>query len=56
MLLVNQALNLVPLTTDLSRAHAGVSALTVLLVLALAVWAFRRSGAGDGLMRRFLPA
>jgi predicted Ser/Thr protein kinase len=56
MLLVNQALSLVPLTTDLSRAHAGVSTLTALLVLALAVWAFRQSGAGDGLLRRFLPA
>jgi hypothetical protein len=56
MMLVNQALNVVPLTTDLSRAHAGVSTLAVLLVVGLAVWAFRHSGAGDGLLRRFLPA
>jgi serine/threonine-protein kinase len=56
MLLVNQALNVVTLTTDLSRAHAGVSTLTALLVLGLAAWAFRHSGAGDGLLRRFLPA
>jgi serine/threonine-protein kinase len=56
MLFVNQALNVVPLTTDLSRAHAGVASLTALLVIGLAAWAFRNSGAGDGLLRRFLPA
>jgi serine/threonine-protein kinase len=56
MLLVNQALNNVTLTTDLSRAHAGVGTLAALLVAGLAAWAFRHSGAGDGLLRRFLPA
>lgn len=47
--------NAVPLTSDLSRAHAGVSTLTALLVIGLAVWGFCQSGAGDGLMRRLLP-
>ena len=56
MLLVNQALNLVPLTTDLSRSHAGVSVISVLLVGGLAVWSFQASKAGDGLLRRMFPA
>ena len=55
-LLVNQALNVVPLTADLSRAHAGVSVIVALLVAGLAAWAFRASKAGDGMLRRFLPA
>jgi hypothetical protein len=56
LLLVNQALNAVPLTADLSRSHAGVSAITALLIVAVAAHAFHASRAGDGLLRRFLPA
>lgn len=55
-LLVNQALNVVPLTADLSRTHAGVAVIVALLVAALAASAFRASKAGDGMLRRFLPA
>ncbi len=53
--LVMQILNSVPLTLDLSRPHAGVSALALAIVAGLAVYAFHVSRAGDGLLRRLLP-
>jgi hypothetical protein len=49
---VNAVLSVVPLTADLSRPHAGVSTLAVLFVAALALYAFRVSGACDGMFRR----
>ena len=55
-LYVNALLRSVPLTIDLSRPHAGVSTLAILLVAALALSAFRISGAGQGMFRRlFAP-
>jgi hypothetical protein len=55
-MLTNQALHAVPLTTDMTRPHAAMGALTVLLFAALAVYAFHVSRAGEGLFRRLLPA
>ncbi len=54
-LAVNQMLRIVPLTADLSRPHAGVSALAMAVVAGLAVYGFHISRAGDGLLRRLLP-
>jgi eukaryotic-like serine/threonine-protein kinase len=54
-LCVNQVLHVVPLTIDPSRPHAGSAAVAMLIVVALAVYGFRVSRAGDGLMRRLLP-
>ncbi|HEV3484958.1 MAG TPA: hypothetical protein VG106_06100, partial [Vicinamibacterales bacterium] len=51
-LYVNAVLHAVPLTIDLSRPHAGVSTVAILLVAALAVYGFRVSGAGAGMFRR----
>jgi len=55
-LYVNQVLSVVPLTIDLARPHAGVSTLAILIVVALGVYGFTTSRAGDGLLRRLLPA
>lgn len=56
-LAVNNVLQVVPLTNDFTQPHAGVSTLALLLVAALAAWAFYTSRAADGLFRRFaLPA
>jgi hypothetical protein len=55
-LYVNQVLNVVPLTIDLARPHAGVSTLAILIVVALGVYGFTTSRAGDGLLRRLVPA
>ncbi len=49
-----QMLNAVPLTLDLTRPHAGVSALAMLIVAALAAYAFHISRTGEGLFRRLL--
>ncbi|HJR60497.1 MAG TPA: serine/threonine-protein kinase [Vicinamibacterales bacterium] len=55
-LYVSQVLTTVPLTIDLSRPHAGISALAMLFVAALAIYAFYISRAGEGMLRRLLPA
>jgi serine/threonine-protein kinase len=55
-LYVNQVLHLVPLTTDLSRPHAAVSTFAMLAVLALALYGFSVTGAGERLFRRLVPA
>jgi len=52
---VNQALKVVPLTLDLTRPYASTSVLCMLVVLAIAGYAFYVSRAGDGLFRRLLP-
>jgi tRNA A-37 threonylcarbamoyl transferase component Bud32 len=54
-LYVSQALTIVPLTIDLSRPHAGVSTLALLMIASLAVYAFHVSRAGEGMLRRLLP-
>jgi Protein kinase domain len=54
-LFANQVLNTVPLTIDLSRPHGGISALAMLIVAAMAVYAFYISRAGAGMFRRLLP-
>ena len=53
-LYVNAVLQSVPLTIDLSRPHAGVSTLAILLVAALAIFAFHTSRAGEGMFRGLL--
>jgi serine/threonine-protein kinase len=55
-LYVAQLLNRVPLTIDLSRPHGGVSAAAILIVMALGMYGFYVSRAGDGLLRRLLPS
>jgi hypothetical protein len=54
-LYVMQILNTVPLTLDLSRPHAGVSSLALLIVAGVAAYAFHVTRAGEGLLRRLLP-
>ncbi|HUR20343.1 MAG TPA: serine/threonine-protein kinase [Vicinamibacterales bacterium] len=54
-LAANQALQVAPLTLDLTRPYAGTSALCMVSVLAAAAYAFYISRAGNGLFRRFLP-
>jgi hypothetical protein len=54
-LYVNQVLNVVPLTVDLSRPHAGVSTLALVIVAAMALYAFHISRAGEGMFRRLVP-
>lgn len=56
LLLVLQSVQAVPLTLDPSRSHAGVAAITALLVVGVTAWAFHFSRAGDGLLRRFVSA
>ena len=53
-LYVTQILNVVPLTLDLSRSHAGISTLALLIVTALAVYGFHVSRAGEGMFRRLM--
>jgi hypothetical protein len=53
-LAVNQILQVVPLTLDLTQPHAAVSSLALLAVAGLAVWAFYISRAGEGMFRRLL--
>ncbi|MBA3640526.1 MAG: hypothetical protein H0W53_14885, partial [Acidobacteria bacterium] len=53
---VNQALQLAPLTLDLTKPHALASSMTILLVGGLAAYAFHVSRAGGGLLRRFVPS
>jgi tRNA A-37 threonylcarbamoyl transferase component Bud32 len=53
MMATNIALNIVPLTTNLSRPHAATSTLTILLFLSLAAFAFHRSRAGAALFKKF---
>ncbi len=55
-LYVNAVLQSVPLTADLSRPHAGVSTLAILLVAGLAVYGFRASRVGEGMFRRLFAA
>jgi hypothetical protein len=53
--LVMQILNRVPLTLDLSRPHAGVSSLALLVVAGISLYAFHVSRAGEGLLKRLFP-
>ena len=53
-LYVNHVLHSVPLTADFTRPHAGISSVAILLVAALAVYAFHASGAGAGVLRRLV--
>ena len=55
-LLTNFAIKSVPFTTDLTRPHAGAASFAVLLLCAAAVYAFSSSRAGEGMLRRLLPA
>jgi hypothetical protein len=55
-ILTKYALQSVPLTTDMTRPHAAMAALTIVMVGATAVYAFYVSRAGEGLFRRLLPA
>lgn len=52
MMATNITLNIVPLTTNLSRPHAATSTLTILLLLSLAAFAFHRSRAGAALFKK----
>ena len=55
-MLTNQALHSIPLTTNLTQPHAGLSTLTVLAIGAAALYAFHLSRAGEGMFRRLLPS
>ena len=55
-LLTNMALRNVPLTTDMTRIDAPIAALTLLVLTAAAAYAFYLSRAGEGMLRRLLPA
>jgi hypothetical protein len=55
-MLTNQVLANMPLTADLSRPNAAISVVTVLLVATAAVYAFYVSRAGEGLLKRLVPA
>jgi tRNA A-37 threonylcarbamoyl transferase component Bud32 len=55
-LMTTQALNIVPITADLTKPHALGSATVLITVVAVAVYAFRISGAGNGMFRRLVPA
>jgi hypothetical protein len=52
---VNQALQVAPLTLDLTKPHALASSMAIILVGGLAAYAFHISRAGGGLLRRFVP-
>jgi hypothetical protein len=54
-LAANQALQVVPLTLDLTRPYASTSTLCMAAVLAVSAYAFYASRAGDGLFRRLMP-
>ena len=51
---VNQALQVAPLTLDLTKPHALASTMAIILVGGLAACAFHISPAGSGLLRRFV--
>jgi hypothetical protein len=55
-MLTNQILANMPLTADLSRPNATIAVVTLLLVAAAAVYAFHVSRAGEGLLKRLVPA
>ena len=55
-MMTNQILANMPLTADLSRPNAAISVVTVLLVAVAAVYAFHISRAGEGLLKRLVPA
>ena len=55
-LMTNQAFFIVPLTADLTKPHAVVSTVTILTLMAVAAYAFYISKAGDGLLKRLVPA
>ena len=55
-MMTNQMLGNMPLTADLSRPNAAISVVTLLLVAAAAVYAFHASRAGEGLLKRLVPA
>jgi hypothetical protein len=50
---VNQILQVVPLTLDLTQPHGAASALALATVGGLGAWAFYISRAGEGMFRRF---
>jgi hypothetical protein len=54
-LLANFLIKSVPLTTDLTRPHAGAASFAILLLCAAAVYAFSISRAGEGMFRRLVP-
>jgi serine/threonine-protein kinase len=54
-LAANQALQLAPLTLDLTMPHALASSMAIVAVCAAAAYAFHISGAGQNLFRRLLP-
>ena len=56
LMMTLQAINSVPLTADVTKPHALASALAILLLLAIAAYAFHASRAGQGLLRKVLPA
>jgi hypothetical protein len=53
---VNQALQIAPLTLDLTKPHALASSMAIILVGGLAAYAFYISRAGGGMLRRFVPS
>jgi hypothetical protein len=55
-LFTNMALRNIPLTTDMTRVAAPIAALTLLILAGAAVYAFHLSRAGEGMLRRLLPA
>ena len=55
-MMTNQVMFVVPLTADLTRPHGVVSLLTVLALISVAGYAFHVSRAGEGLMKRLMPA
>jgi hypothetical protein len=56
VLVVNQVLANSALTVDLAQSHAAVGVWTLLVLLAIAAWAFHTSKAGRGLFRGFAGA
>ena len=55
-LLTNLMLRNVSLTTDMTRSDAPMAAVTLLIIGGAAAYAFYLSRAGEGMLRRFLPA
>ncbi len=54
-LLVDFLIRSVPLTTDLTRPHAGAASFAMLLLFGAAIYAFSVSRAGEGMLRRLVP-
>jgi hypothetical protein len=54
--MTNQVLGNMPLTADLSRPNAAISVVVVLSLSAAALYAFYVSRAGEGILKRLVPA